>query len=203
MFAQKNKITGILLAGGMSQRMGTEKGKIKIGPSYLYQYALQVLEKLCDEVLISTCKKSLFLEKHPQVCDELPGIGPMGGIYTCLKHSSNELNVVLSYDMPLVNAALISHLIEESYSHDIVLPALKINRPEPLCGIYRKGTSHIFEKLISEKRYAVHHAIQQANSNIILLNDQMSFWNPDIFLNINKEEDLNKLPPELGYTRDE
>lgn len=198
MLASKNKVTGILLAGGMSQRMGTEKGNIKIGASFLYQYALQVLEKLCDEVLISTCKESLFQENHPLVCDEIPGIGPMGGIYTCLKRSSNELNVVLSYDMPLVKTALISHLLKESHHHEIVLPSLEKNRPEPLCGIYRKETVFIFEKLISAKSYAVHRAIQLANSKIILINKHMSFWNPDIFLNINKQEDLKRLPFDMG-----
>lgn len=198
MHTPKNKITGILLAGGMSQRMGKEKGIIRIGPKYLYQYALQVLENLCDEVLISTCKEGLFFEKYQLVCDEIPGIGPMGGIYTCLKQSSNEINVVLSYDMPLVNEDLISHLIGESHSHDIVLPALEKNKPEPLCGIYRKETAHIFEKLISEKKYAVHHAIQLGNSKIIPIDDKMSFWNSDIFLNINKVDDLKKLPSEIG-----
>jgi len=69
------KITGILLAGGMSSRMGREKGRIKLGNRYLYEYPLQILETCCDEILISTC----------------------------LKHSSNELNVVLSYDMPAVS----------------------------------------------------------------------------------------------------
>lgn len=198
MHTPENKITGILLAGGMSLRMGKEKGIIRIGPKYLYQYALQVLENLCDEVLISTCKEGLFLEKYPLVCDEIPGIGPIGGIYTCLKQSSNEINVVLSYDMPLVNEELISHLIGESRSHEIVLPALAKDKAEPLCGIYRKETFRIFEQLISQKKYAVHKAIKEGNSKIIQLNDQMNFWDPDMFLNVNKAEDLEKLPPHMG-----
>jgi len=197
MHKPKNKITGILLAGGMSRRMGKEKGIIRIGPKYLYQYALQVLENLCDEVLISTCKEGLFFEKYPLVCDEIPGIGPMGGIYTCLKKSSNEINMVLSYDMPLVNEALMAHLIGESQDYEIVLPALDKNMPEPLCGIYRKETVRIFEKLISQKRYAVHHAIQLGNSKIIPIDDELSFWNSEIFLNINKVDDLKKLPSEI------
>ena len=64
MLSPKNKITGILLAGGMSQRMGKEKGIIRIGPKYLYQYGLEILENLCDEVLISTCKEGLFFENY-------------------------------------------------------------------------------------------------------------------------------------------
>jgi CTP:molybdopterin cytidylyltransferase MocA len=62
--AMKSKMTGILLAGGMNRRMGKEKGNIRIGDAYLYQYPLSVLEKLCDEVLISTCKKAVFQEQH-------------------------------------------------------------------------------------------------------------------------------------------
>ena len=203
MHKSRNQITGILLAGGMSQRMGMEKGKIKIGPTYLYQYALGVLEEVCDEILISTCKESIFHENHRMVCDEIQGIGPMGGIYTCLKQSSTELNVVLSYDMPLVNKELITHLIEESYTHEVVVPALQKNRPEPLCGVYRKETAIIFENLISQKKFAVHNALAQVNSKIILIHDQMSFWNPNIFLNINKVEDLKKLPSDIGLPQNE
>lgn len=197
MLSPKNKITGILLAGGMSRRMGKEKGIIKIGPKYLYQYALHVLENLCDEVLISTCKEELFFENHTRVCDEMPGIGPMGGIYSCLKQSSNNVNVVLSYDMPLVSEALLAFLIGESQAYDIVLPALHNNLPEPLCGIYKKETIRIFEQLISQKTFAVHQAIRQGNSKIIHINDQMNFWKPDMFLNVNKMEDLEKLPPDM------
>jgi len=203
MLPPKNKITGILLAGGMSQRMGKEKGIIRVGPKYLYQYALQVLENLCDEVLISTCKEGLFFENHPKVCDEIPGIGPMGGIYSCLKQSSNNVNVVLSYDMPLASEALLTYLIGESQAYDIVLPALHKNMPEPLCGIYRKETVRIFEQLISQQKFAVHQAIRQGNSKIIQINDKMSFWNPDIFLNVNKMEDLEKLPPDMRTSLNE
>lgn len=197
MHKQTNKITGILLAGGLSKRMGVEKGTLRIGSLQLYQYALKVLEELCDEILISTCKEASFQERHRMVCDEIQGIGPMGGIYTCLKQSANDLNIVLSYDMPLVSSALIDHLLGERQSWDIVLPALVEERPEPLCGIYMKHTIPTFEKLISQRRYAVHHALTEVNSKIVLIDKWMSFWNPDIFLNVNKEEDLRKLPPGL------
>ena len=193
----RSKITGILLAGGMSRRMGREKGMLKIGGRFLYQYPLRILEALCDEILISTCTNLSTPLAYPTVCDEVTGIGPIGGIYTCLNRSSNDYNIVLSYDMPLVNEGLLEHLIHESQSHDIVIPALQENKPEPLCGIYRRRVTGVFRELIGKKMYAVHRVLPLVNSKIILINDRMPFYHPDIFLNINQESDLKRLPADI------
>ncbi len=155
----KTHITGILLAGGMSQRMGSEKGNIRIGNSFLYQYPLAVLEGLCDEILISTCNDGLFQERHRTVCDEVSGIGPLGGIFSCLKQSSSELNLVLSYDMPMVNQSLFRMLIGESKGYDMILPAMQEHRPEPTCGIYSKNLTGLMEEMISEKDFALNHLL--------------------------------------------
>lgn len=107
-------ITGILLAGGQSSRMGRDKGMIRIGKLLMYQYPLRVLEALCDEILISTCNPMETEEDYEQVCDKIPGIGPIGGVVTCLEKSSNDLNIVLSYDLPLVNRELFTELLKYS-----------------------------------------------------------------------------------------
>ena len=192
------KISGILLAGGMSKRMGREKGILKVGERYLYQYPLGILESICDEILISTCKDFTLPVNHTMVCDEVTGLGPIGGIYTCIKRSSNDLNIILSYDLPLVNEGLLNHLIQESNAYDIVLPALQKERPEPLCGIYRKSVIGVLEDLIEENRYAVRYALPLVKSKTILVNDQMPFYLPDIFLNINNKSDLESLPAGFG-----
>lgn len=192
------KITGILLAGGKSRRMGREKGVLKIGKRYLFQYPLKVLEALCDEILISTCDKFSLPVEYPKVCDEVGGIGPMGGIFSCLKRSSNDLNIVLSYDLPLVNEALVSYLIQERGSYDIILPSLQRNKLEPLCGIYRKKVAETLEDLIDKNEFAVHSAFQLVKSKTILIERQMPFWHPDLFLNINHIDDLKRLPSGFG-----
>lgn len=194
----KTLITGILLAGGMSQRMGSEKGSIRIGNSYLYQYPLAVLKGLCDEILISTCNDSLFREEHPTVCDEVKGIGPLGGIYSCLKKSSSELNLVLSYDMPMINQSLFSLLISESKGCDIVLPALGEDRPQPSCGIYRRSTAGLMEEMIAQKDFALNHMLKRSKNKIIRITKEMDCWRPDLFLNINSKEDLKHIPSGFG-----
>jgi len=198
MSVNSKNLTGILLAGGMSRRMGSEKGTLRIGNSLLYQYPLAVLEELCDEVLVSTCDGSALRADHQKVCDEVKGIGPLGGIYSCLKQSSSELNLVLSYDMPLVNESLFRLLISEIDDYDIVLPGMPEERPEPLCGIYRKHTSAAMEEMISNKDFAVNHLLTRCNSKIVPISKEMECWLPELFLNINSKEDLKRIPPGFG-----
>jgi len=194
----RTHITGILLAGGMSQRMGSEKGSIRIGNSYLYKYPLAVLEKVCDEILISTCNDSLFQEKYPRICDEVKGIGPMGGIYSCLKRSSNEINLVLSYDMPLLNPSLFKLLISESMGYHIVLPALGEGRPQPGCGMYSRSAAGLMEEMIARKDFALNHMLKHSKSRIVRITKDMDCWRPDLFLNINSKEDLKHIPSTFG-----
>lgn len=197
------KITGILLAGGMSSRMGREKGMLKLGNLYLYEYPLKVLEACCDDILISTCKEDAIPVDYPRICDEVKGIGPMGGMYTCLKHSTTDLNIILSYDMPGVNTPLIRFLLEEGKSFDISVPALTADQPEPLCGIYRKNALAVFETCIRQDEFAVHRALKMAHAKVVRIDESMSFWSPQLFLNINRMEDLDKLNPGFGGVSNE
>lgn len=198
MHSNKLNICGILLAGGMSRRMGSEKGTLQIGSSVLFHYPLGVLEGLCDEILISTCEESILRVDHQKVCDEVKGIGPLGGIYSCLKQSSSELNLVLSYDMPLVNASLFRLLISEVDDHDIVLPGISEGRPEPLCGVYRRNTVSAMEDMISNNDFAVNHLLTRCHSKIVPITKDMECWQPELFLNINSKEDLKRIPPNFG-----
>jgi molybdenum cofactor guanylyltransferase len=183
--------------------MGTEKGHLRIGDRLLYQLPLAVLENSCDEILVGTCRDSIIPVHHRVVCDEVKGIGPLGGIYSCLKGAANELSLVISYDMPLVNDALVTLLLHEAEGYDLVLPAMEGRKPEPLCGLYRKSVIPLIKEMIRENDYAVHHLLMKCNSRIINISEKMECWHPDLFLNINSREDLVRLMAGSGIRQDE
>jgi len=197
------KLTGILLAGGKSKRFGREKGNIRLNNKRLYEYPLSLLERSCEKVLISTCQQKTFKAEHQCVCDEIKGIGPMGGIYSCLKQSETDLNLVLSYDLPLVNQELINYLLEEWKEEDVLLPALADGIAQPLCGIYRRQVVEVLEVLIAQKDYAVHKMLSSTSSRILQISEAFEWEFPDLFLNINREEDLRRLPPGFSIKADE
>ena len=194
MSISNQKVTGILLAGGMSSRMGREKGSLIIGGRMMYEYPLKALEGVCDEILISSSGPLPGSLSYPIIPDKVRGIGPMGGIFACLEHSSNDLNLVISYDMPLVNEGLLRYLVEKSKGWEVVVPAMQGERPEPLCALYRKSIRPLFGTMIKEKTYAVHRILPRARSLLLDIRPSMSFYNPDLFLNINRIEDLENLP---------
>lgn len=173
--------------------MGREKSLIRTGNRHLYEYPLAVLAQLCRNVLISTCNKSYHSREHPQVCDEIPGIGPLGGIYSCLKKSGTDLNIVLSCDMPLVNKDLLIYLLQECAGNDIVVPAVNTDKVEPLCGIYRKTIIPAIEQQIMNKIYAVHTVFEQVSCKIVMIRETMPFYSPHMFMNINDADDLDRL----------
>jgi molybdenum cofactor guanylyltransferase len=199
MITTGSHITGILLAGGLSSRMGREKGLVRIGERYLYQYPLAVLTSLCKEILISTCGNLPVKESYPLVCDDIPGLGPLGGILTCLRRSSNETCIVLSYDLPAVSEELMRYLLNESIGYDAVFPAIRPGRPEPLCAVLRKSLIPELERMVMKGEYAVRNMIPLTNSRVLPIRDDLPFYHPGLFLNINREEDLERLPPGFIY----
>lgn len=197
------KMTGILLAGGQSKRMGQEKGNIKLPGARLYEYPLSVLESLCDEILLSSNEDKLTGNKYRILCDEVEGIGPVGGLYTCLKASSHDLNLVLSYDMPLASRSLFEYLLQEWKEEEVLIPADGLGRPEPLCGLYRLSALDALKEMIRQKDYAVQGILRRTRSRVLKITKAHACWHQDLFLNINREADLSIIPPDLDLTRND
>jgi len=188
-----DKITGILLAGGKSERMGREKGLIPVGDALMYQFPLRVLESICDKILISTCKQLDIEEAHEQVNDEITGIGPISGLYTCLKHSETDLNLVVPYDLPLVNSGLFLHLLKHVNGYEVVIAAMEPGKPESLCGIYRKAVLPVIREMIMEKNYAIHQLLPRVNSTVAIVDPSHPFYHEKLFFNVNYPSDLEDI----------
>ena len=131
----KRKISGILLAGGKSKRMGEDKAFIKYRKKELFRYPLEILEYFCDEIIISSSNPS-FNNTGYLICpDEVPGLGPIGGINTCLKKTKNEYSIVLSCDTPLLDHPTINELIKNIANYNIVVAVNSTGHPESLVGL--------------------------------------------------------------------
>ena len=187
------QVTGILLAGGMSRRMGSDKGQLRLGGRMLYTYALSTLEKLCSEILISSSTELPGTDAYTSVGDSWKHCGPLGGIHSCLTQSRTELNLVLAYDMPLVNAGLLNYLLDQSSDADLVVPVPEGGKPEPLCAVYSRRLLPLIEEQLQAGDLALHHLFPRTNTLSVAIGPGMPFYQEDLFLNVNNPVDLNEI----------
>jgi molybdopterin-guanine dinucleotide biosynthesis protein A len=186
------KITGIVLAGGKSSRIGTEKGLVKFRNKPLIEYSLNVLKLVADEIIISSNLMVYDGFGFPVLKDEFPDSGPMGGIYTCLKASENKVNIVLSCDMPMVNADFLNSLLAASEGFDAVVPWHEKKYFEPLCAVYHKKLLPVFEDFIQNKNFRIPDLFTAVNTNYLKIGKEFGV-DPLIFFNINTLQQLEEL----------
>jgi molybdopterin-guanine dinucleotide biosynthesis protein A len=188
----KQKVTGIILAGGQSKRMGMEKGLVKFNGKPLIEYALDALKPLCDEIMISA--NSSFYDNfgYPVYTDLIPNSGPMGGIFTCLLKSTNYLNFVLSCDTPLVDRKTITQIIESSDGFDVAVPWHGNEFFEPLCAVYHKNIIPVFEEFINSGNYKIPDLLKKVNTHKIQTGTKRGL-KPELFFNVNSKKQLLEL----------
>ena len=104
-------ITGILLAGGESKRMGRPKAGIKLGGRSLLQRALDPLLQICGTTMLVTRTPLEFADLDIQlVRDLVPGEGPLGGLATGLFHANTPWAMVVACDLPFLRPEVMEHL---------------------------------------------------------------------------------------------
>ena len=131
-------MTGILLAGGKSKRMGIDKAFIDFQGRKLYEYPLNILREFCIDVIISSSDKRFKNTGYDVIPDIIDNIGPIGGIYTCLQKIKDQKALIMSCDIPFITAEFIRILSSISGEHDITIGVNKNKQLEPLVGIYNK-----------------------------------------------------------------
>lgn len=141
-------VTGVILAGGASSRMGSNKALLPRQGMRFIEWIHRTLETLFHEVLVvtNTPDQYAFLP-----CRLVPDIyrekGVLGGIHSGLVHSSTGGIFVVACDMPHLNPELIRNLCNASSGADLVIPRTE-HGYEPLHAVYREGCLPALEELL-------------------------------------------------------
>lgn len=188
----KEEVTGIILSGGKSNRLGHEKGLAEFNGKPLVVYALNTLKPLCDRVLISAnnCLDEYAALGFEVVEDEIKGIGPMGGLLSCLKRSSSRFNFILSCDTPFVPGRLFVHLLDSIENFQVAVPVHGDNYTEPLCAVYSTNVIWEMQRCIDRKEYKLSDFLEKVNAKKVLINDRLPFYREEMFVNMNTKTDL-------------
>jgi molybdopterin-guanine dinucleotide biosynthesis protein A len=180
------KITGVIIAGGQSLRMGRDKKNIQYSGKTFLERAIELLSNITDEVVISS--NDDIPGSFHVIKDEKNGIGPMGGIYSVLKNIQNELALIIPADLPLLDEEILQFLISK-YDRNSKACVFEINNQlEALVGLYHKDILPFMEQQIAMGEYKMQELLEK-----IIAQKVNGDAFKDKFLNINTPHDLDLL----------
>ena len=194
-----NEITGVILAGGVSRRLGhRNKALLEILGKSVIQYVVEALSRVTENIcLITNSPEEYAMLDLPMFGDILPGSGSVGGIYTGLRISETHHNLVIACDMPFVRPHLLSMLIDNSSDYDVVIPETK-DGYHPTSAIYSKNCIEPIEALIKTDNLKIIDFFPNVAVNNMDIDVLIPDHDPNILFNINTNVDgsvhRNKIP---------
>lgn len=191
--AHETGITGIVLAGGKSRRLGIDKAWIEWQGMPLIQRAIGILKEFCDTILVSANGENFDTLDCTVVRDRLEDGGPMAGLFECLLRSESELNLVLAVDTPMVTPGLYQYLLEQDLSADVLVARDDQNYYQPLCAVYNKSILPVMQQQIKNGVFGFTALFEKAECISVQIDPSLPFYTSSLFLNINTPEDLEGL----------
>ncbi|NLX63880.1 MAG: molybdenum cofactor guanylyltransferase [Clostridiaceae bacterium] len=185
--------TGLVLAGGKSSRIGTDKALLKLNNMTLLEYSLGKLKGLFKEVMVSVDIKGKYnIDNSREVIDVYPDCGPLGGIHAGIKNAQYEWVFVTACDMPLWEDSLVVELMKRRNGYDAVVPVIN-NKTEPLFALYNKTCLPLVENNLNKRKYKVSDLYTELNVNYINAGElpDNGLISPSAFININTSTDYN------------
>lgn len=183
--------TVIILAGGKSSRMGTNKALLKINGQTVIEQIVNECKKITENILIVTNQFSEYeFLNLPMVEDLQKGKGPLAGIQAGLTNSKTEKNFVVACDMPFVSAQIALQLLKDLNEYDAVLPEIN-NQLHPLFAAYRKNCLEAVNRSLENGQLRITHFLDQVSVKINTEKDLPSYLS-NAFFNMNNPKEYEK-----------
>jgi molybdopterin-guanine dinucleotide biosynthesis protein A len=187
-----DSITAVILAGGRSSRMGSNKAFLPIEGVPLIERARLLLAEIFSHTILSTASPNTYEEiALNEVVDRYPESGPLGGITSVLETGEKRIFCV-ACDMPFLNRDLIEYQCTFS-DCDAVIPVWK-GRPEVLHAVYDRNLLCEFQKNLNEMRFKISDCFRDAHIRYISEEEIRRFDSAGrSFRNINTPQDYERL----------
>lgn len=184
---EKN-ITGIILAGGKSTRMGTDKGFLLHNGISFTQHIINNLTPLVDELLIVSNNADYDVFNIKRIPDTVKNFGPVAGVHAGLKASKTDYNFVISCDSPKVDINVFRPLLKERNNRYDVVQYIANSHTTPLIALYHKKCLNVFNLALQNNIHQLSFVVKQLDTKTLIASDEIK---PKI-VNINNPKDLKK-----------
>ncbi|RKS98893.1 molybdenum cofactor guanylyltransferase [Flavobacterium sp. 123] len=183
-------LTGIILAGGKSQRMGTDKGLLLLKGKPFVTHIYEALKPIVgDNIVLVSSNADYDALGYNRIEDMIADKGPVGGLYTALKQSKTKFNLVLSVDVPLVSTELLQWLVAKHEDSFMVTQVQVQDKASPLIAVYDRSIRILLGEHLAGNQLKLRDVIAEVNHQTL---EVPSKWSKQV-QNINTEEDYKKI----------
>ncbi len=183
-------LSGLILAGGKSQRMGTDKSMLNYHGVPQLQYAANLLEPVCTEVFVS-CRADQVnnFSAYKSIKDSFTGLGPFGAILSAFRKNPNTAWLVIAVDLPLADQDFIQELISKRNPSKNATAFLNpaTDFPDPLITIWEPRSYPTLLQFLAQGYSCPRKVL--INSDIELVETSQA----DKLKNVNRPEDFSEV----------
>ena len=180
-------VTGILLAGGQSRRMGQDKALIELDGELLFTRSLALLQWYFPTVMIAGDRPDLAPPGIPAIADIFPG-SALGGLYTGLSAAETEWVFVAPCDMPYPDGRLIELLLAQRHGVDAVVPRTPSGY-EPVFAAYHNNCLPHMAEMLRNNQHRIYDFYQRTAIRYLDWFQMPEGWERAL-LNLNHPEQL-------------
>ncbi|PLS03875.1 molybdenum cofactor guanylyltransferase [Neobacillus cucumis] len=186
------KAAAIILAGGKSSRMGTNKALLRINEKTNIERIAEKLKLLFDDIILVTndSEQYEFLGVR-MVPDQYPGMGPLAGVHAGLMASEYDANFIVACDMPFVSGKLAEAMVSNALHYDAVIPVIN-GKMHPLFAVFKKQAASPVEQSIQGGQLRMKDVLDHLNVLYLTEKELATYSKMDlekVFFNMNHPEE--------------
>ena len=193
-----------MLCGGRSTRMGVPKATLPFGPETMLQRVVRLLGTVVSPIVVVAARDQSLPELPGGVKithDEREQRGPLEGLRAGLKALPNSVEVayITSCDVPLLEPAFVTRMVELLSDHDIAVMEID-GFPHPLSAVYRRDTLPHVEALLEKDKLRPVFLFDAVRTRRVRPEEMLSV-DPQFrtLRNLNTREDYLAALAEAGY----
>lgn len=192
MDVQAPRLTGFVVAGGVSRRMGRDKALLPWAGATLLDHAVARLRKACGEVRILSGPDRRYADRGlPVDVDLVRDAGAIAGLHTALQRAEGAV-LLLAVDLPHVPVALLRRLAELTDEADAVVP-VSPGGPEPLCAAYGAACRDAVARRVAAGEYKLTAFWPDVRVRQVAAGELAGFGDPaTLFANLNTPEEYER-----------
>jgi molybdopterin-guanine dinucleotide biosynthesis protein A len=188
-----SQVTGYVLAGGASRRMGRPKAGLTLEGATMLDRTARMLGSVCRKVVVvGESRVAPTVPDVKMLPDDRPGNGPLGGILSALGECSTEYALLLSCDLPYMSRRFLEYLLEVAVSQgaQVTVPQTADGRLQTLAAVYRRTCAGAFRARLACGDLKIAHAFRGLNCRLVSASElNRQGFSPCIFGNMNTPED--------------